>query len=418
MRLPSSPRRSSLHLVVSPVLALALAACGTGGGGTNRDGGVETGPIRDVQMDVRADTQSTPDVQAPDVQAPDVQMPTPDVQMPGPDAFDLCGMASTCEACTGLRGCGFCYGNGTCKPGTASGPTDGNCGPTFWAFGAAATACWGPEPMPEPGPEAGSVDPEPGPEAGTSDVVSEGGDAGSDVGSDASGDGGNPCTDSRSCDDCTDRAECGWCAATAQCLVGTRSGPTGSVCMGSNWQYLTSECSGPTTGTDPCSNYNTCGDCTPRAGCGFCRTDNTCRTGTSEGATRGGACTGTAWNWVLSQCAPPSDPCRAYGGCDTCAGDARCGWCSNNNTCVSATSTGTCSDGSTRPIRNVPECVTAVDPCSLVRVGTGQCLACTAVPGCGLCRDGNRCLRGTAGGPTRTDACTAGNWVFSPIACF
>lgn len=71
------------------------------------------------------------------------------------------------------------------------------------------------------------------------------------------------------------------------------------------------------TPVDPCASNDTCGSCTPMAGCGWCGATGTCRSGTSTGPSAG-ECT-MGWAWLPSECAAPRD---AAVGSDAAALDA------------------------------------------------------------------------------------------------
>ena len=50
-------------------------------------------------------------------------------------AFDAdCTEGTDCESCLELSGCGWC--GSSCLPGTAFGPEDGGCTPSYWRFAA------------------------------------------------------------------------------------------------------------------------------------------------------------------------------------------------------------------------------------------------------------------------------------------
>ena len=121
----------------------------------------------------------------------------------------------------------------------------------------------------------------------------------------AAGDGGR-CA-ATACGACTPMAGCGWCARPNPGVTGTSTGSPAMSCTGADWDYLPSDCAGFDAGPRPdvppvvCSTSTTCGACTPRGGCGWCATTNSCVPGSSTGATAGN-CTGAAWQYLPSQC--------------------------------------------------------------------------------------------------------------------
>lgn len=93
------------------------------------------------------------------------------------------------------------------------------------------------------------------------------------------------------------------------------------------------------TSTDPCGGYGSCAGCTPNAGCGWCGGESSCRSGTSGGASGGGACTG--WIWQPRDCGgTTTDPCAVNTTCGTCTPVDGCGWCGATSRCASGTATG------------------------------------------------------------------------------
>jgi len=93
------------------------------------------------------------------------------------------------------------------------------------------------------------------------------------------------------------------------------------------------------TSSDPCGGYTSCAGCTPNAGCGWCGGERSCRTGTSGGASGGGACTG--WIWEPRDCGgTTTDPCAANTTCSTCTPVDGCGWCGASSQCARGTATG------------------------------------------------------------------------------
>lgn len=109
------------------------------------------------------------------------------------------------------------------------------------------------------------------------------------------------------CGACTPMGGCGWCARTNSCVPGGSTGSTDMSCMGADWDYLPRDCAdfdgGPPADVPPvmCGTSTTCGACTPRGGCGWCASTNSCVTGTSTGSTDG-TCMGANWQYLPSQC--------------------------------------------------------------------------------------------------------------------
>ncbi|MFO0629082.1 MAG: matrixin family metalloprotease [Polyangiales bacterium] len=95
---------------------------------------------------------------------------------------------------------------------------------------------------------------------------------------------------------------------------------------------------------DPCGAFTSCAGCTPNANCGWCEGMGRCQTGTSSGATMGGACTGN-WRWDPNSCTATADPCAAFTNCGSCTAQNQCGWCGATNRCVRGTPTGPATGG-------------------------------------------------------------------------
>ncbi len=90
------------------------------------------------------------------------------------------------------------------------------------------------------------------------------------------------------------------------------------------------------TSTDRCSAFgNTCGDCTPNAGCGFCTATSQCVSGTQTGPSSGTCASGYVWYPADCTASAPGtgrvgDPCGQATDCSTslCITDGRTAWCS------------------------------------------------------------------------------------------
>ena len=203
-------------------------------------------------------------------------------------------VASSCGGCTPQAGCGWCGLFGVCVPGTATGPTTGTC-PMGWAW--LPSECTG----------------------------------------------SDPCSTSTTCAACAGRVGCGWCGATGQCVTSNAAGtgPASGACA-SAWAYTTTACTAAPP--DPCASSTSCGSCTGRGTCGWCRSTRRCMTGTGAGANPTyGTC--DSWAWTRNQCPAPTDSCRSESGCSGCIRRSSCGWCEDSDTCHSGTSRGP-NDGS------------------------------------------------------------------------
>jgi hypothetical protein len=126
----------------------------------------------------------------------------------GADAtVDPCNTeALACTPCTALPTCGWCVDDGSCRTGTATGPTGSSCGSWDWV----QQSCAAPPP-----PDAG------------------------DDASDATM--GDPCnTEATACAPCTALATCGWCADDGTCRTGMAGGPNTGTCSG--WSWVQNSC--------------------------------------------------------------------------------------------------------------------------------------------------------------------------------
>lgn len=106
------------------------------------------------------------------------------------------------------------------------------------------------------------------------------------------------CDSQTTCGGCTPLNGCGWCTNVGQCIAGTEAGPVNGACGGGDWSWLTTQCPNANTA---CSVNTTCGTCTPVDGCGWCASTRRCVSGTQTGSSDG-MCTGSNWQWVVSQC--------------------------------------------------------------------------------------------------------------------
>lgn len=213
-----------------------------------------------------------------------------DSSLPGADVTTVgpCARASSCGACTSFGGCGWCGGTNICVPGSSSGPTDGRC-VTGWAF--SSVTCINP--------------------TDTCDTLS-------------------------GCGACLARSGCGWCGASSRCVTANaaRNGPMTGSCT-AMWAGEVAACN---VGADPCVTRTDCGACTGTAGCGWCKSSNSCMSGSATGPATGRSC--VTWAGLRSLCANLADSCNSSGNCALCTVRSDCGWCSDSDTCHSGSSSG------------------------------------------------------------------------------
>eukprot|EP01089_Gocevia_fonbrunei_P014314 TRINITY_DN3897_c0_g1_i1.p1 TRINITY_DN3897_c0_g1~~TRINITY_DN3897_c0_g1_i1.p1 ORF type:complete len:197 (-),score=36.47 TRINITY_DN3897_c0_g1_i1:51-641(-) len=137
------------------------------------------------------------------------------------------------------------------------------------------------------------------------------------------------------CATCTAQASCGWCQsqnAQSYCIEIVGGRPADGGCA-DNDDVFVPVCS------DPCNQYDNCGDCMMSGMCGFCGGNNNCY----------GPQTNCASDWR----APGSNNCRvnractAETFCEDCTSNMNgCKWCGKTlGNCVSETSTGNCTAG-------------------------------------------------------------------------
>jgi hypothetical protein len=114
--------------------------------------------------------------------------------------------------------------------------------------------------------------------------------------------GGDNCASASNCASCTAMGTCGWCANSGSCHAGTGMGATDGTCSGTNWAWLSSDCPGYEGGApDNCAAATDCASCTAMNSCGWCGNAGSCHAGTGMGATDG-TCMGTDWAWLSSDC--------------------------------------------------------------------------------------------------------------------
>lgn len=91
---------------------------------------------------------------------------------------------------------------------------------------------------------------------------------------------------------------------------------------------------------DHCAPFAGCGMCTNEPGCGFCPSNGACMSGRASGPTVTGACV-WGWTYLPERCTTSSDPCLLIGSsCGTCTARSGCGWCGPANRCMTGTATG------------------------------------------------------------------------------
>jgi hypothetical protein len=120
-----SPRRLLVALL-TPSLALAVAACSGGGSSDASDGDVTATDATDIVVDA--------DANRPDVFDAPMEAFTRDVTV---EASVSCSTFTDCASCTGAPDCGWCGANGQCVPGDSIGATGGAC-TSGWVYYAEA----------------------------------------------------------------------------------------------------------------------------------------------------------------------------------------------------------------------------------------------------------------------------------------
>lgn len=118
---------------------------------------------------------------------------------------------------------------------------------------------------------------------------------------------------------------------------------------------------------DPCaSGSDSCGDCTPVDGCGWCQASSTCVTGTSGGPSEGTCASG--WTWLPRDCAAPTGTIP-FGG--VCADSRECASGTCVGTATSSLCTHTCTTDCDCPSSYA--CFRASDGSRLCGPGTSSC---------------------------------------------
>ncbi len=125
----------------------------------------------------------------------------------------------------------------------------------------------------------------------------------------AAGDGGQ-CA-ATACGACTPRGGCGWCATTNSCVPGSSTGATAGNCTGAAWQYLPSQCPGFDGGPPACTGVPRTCNLTIAGGVRTCTAGAMVTVGCNSGCTPAlGTCTGDP---VLQICpgTATAAPCAA-----------------------------------------------------------------------------------------------------------
>ncbi len=117
---------------------------------------------------------------------------------------------------------------------------------------------------------------------------------------------GANCSRAATCDTCTPMAGCGFCRTAQTCTAGNVSGPDRGECSPSDWAWVPTQCASPAdsgadAGTVSCGTRTSCATCTPAGGCGWCRTRGVCVAGASSGPS-GGECAASDWAWISAAC--------------------------------------------------------------------------------------------------------------------
>jgi hypothetical protein len=128
-------------------------------------------------------------------------------------AVDACEAFTDCGSCTAQSACGFCGDGVGCRTGTGSGPNDGSCSATRWAW--ISNRC--------------------------NAVTSTAADAGS-IGATDAAPPSDPCAVQSDCHACTAQSVCGWCSNTGSCFTGTGTGPNSGACTTAQWGWLSTQC--------------------------------------------------------------------------------------------------------------------------------------------------------------------------------
>ncbi|MBN1170365.1 hypothetical protein JXA56_05040 [Candidatus Micrarchaeota archaeon] len=83
------------------------------------------------------------------------------------------------------------------------------------------------------------------------------------------------------CYSCVAKKGCGWCKTSNSCFSGTSAGPAVSSCEPADWAYDEIACQGPKGGKTCEAQYN-CADCLTGAGCKWCIQGSLCASADSE----------------------------------------------------------------------------------------------------------------------------------------
>jgi len=89
------------------------------------------------------------------------------------------------------------------------------------------------------------------------------------------------------CGSCVVKAGCGWCKSSNSCLAGTASGAVSAPCAASDWAASPDQCSGPVGGAS-CSAQTNCASCLSGAGCKWCIQGSICTDASNQDKCLGG----------------------------------------------------------------------------------------------------------------------------------
>jgi len=89
------------------------------------------------------------------------------------------------------------------------------------------------------------------------------------------------------CSSCVAKSGCGWCKSSNSCFSGTASGPTVSSCPSSEWTVKSDKCAAPAGGSQ-CSEITNCADCLTGSGCNWCIQGSICSDASTTDSCLGG----------------------------------------------------------------------------------------------------------------------------------
>ena len=89
------------------------------------------------------------------------------------------------------------------------------------------------------------------------------------------------------CGSCVAKSGCGWCKSSNSCFSGTASGPTVSSCPSSEWTVTSDNCAAPVGGSQ-CSEITNCASCLTGSACMWCIQGSVCTDASSQDSCLGG----------------------------------------------------------------------------------------------------------------------------------